>query len=119
MSDRPGSKKLLREISHIGTIHSARNKTKRRWTGDALHRSLALQPSEQMIGLIGEGAHVGDPHIEQMPRVIRDIGKATANLSRRLDHNNFGRVVAQSAGEMQRSERAGCTTADYGDTQDV
>ena len=119
MSDRHGGKKLLREIGDIGPINSPRNEAKRRRTGDALHRSLALQPSEQMIGLIGERAHVANPHIKQMPRVIREIGEATADLSRRLDHNDFGRVVAQSADEMQRSEHAGSTTADYGDTHDV
>jgi hypothetical protein len=42
-----------------------------------------------MVRLIGEGAHVGNADIEQMTRIICDIGETAADRLHGLDDEDF------------------------------
>ena len=64
--------------------------------------AFAPQPFEQMIRLIGEGAHVADAHIEEMPRIICGVRKTATDRFRRLDDNDVASV---------EKARARCTAA--------
>ena len=66
------------------------------------------EPAAEMQGIVGEGAHIGGAHIEQMAGLCRRIGHAAADRLALLDQRNADRVICiaqQMAGE-QHSARA-------------
>jgi hypothetical protein len=43
-----------------------------------------------MVGLIRDGAHIGNTHIEHVPRIICSVGNTSAKFRRWFNYNNLG-----------------------------
>ena len=86
----------------------------------ALARGLPLrlrqrcQPAHEMIGLVGERAHVLDAHVQQMARVLGRVGSALAQSRRPLDQVD-PIVPGAAPQQMQGHEHAAEPGPDHGD----
>src|SRR5271166_3715358 len=58
-----------RELADVVAISRTWDKAERRRTTGAVGMSSPLQPLMQVVRLIAERAHVGDPHVEQVPGI--------------------------------------------------
>jgi len=99
---------LAADIGDIIAIGPARNETERR-------RALAAstQPTDEMLRIVREGAHVGDPHVEQMPRIGGRIGEPGTDRLRRIDHQDVDALSPQAPSDLCGDENAGRSTADH------
>ena len=100
--------RVLEEMLDIGAIDLAAHEG----AGEAtLARGLPLclrercQPAHEMVGLVGERAHVLDAHVQQMARVCGRIGSALAQPRRTLDEVD-PIVPAAAPQQMQGHEHA-------------
>jgi hypothetical protein len=59
-----------------------------------------------MVRLIGEGAHVGDAHVEQMARVAGRVGQTPANVPAGFDEQDLGSPRIEPPREVNRRQRA-------------
>jgi hypothetical protein len=85
----------------------------RRWTIETSSSALRLKPTEQVLRLVCERAHVGHTHVEEMARIVRCVSEPAANLGGRLDHadRDVAHARVQDAGQMHGSKCARCTAA--------
>ena len=72
------------------------------------------EPSAEMQGVVGKGAHIGGAHVQQMPGLRRRVGHAAADHRPLLDqrHADIVVVVAQ---EMAGEQHAARSAADDDD----
>ena len=109
--------RVLEKMLDVGAIDLAAHEG----AGEAaLARGLPLrlrqrcQPAHEMIGLVGERAHVLDAHVQQMARVRGRIGSALAQSRRTLDQ--VDPVVPGAAPQqVQGHEHAAEPGPDHGD----
>jgi hypothetical protein len=95
------------EQPHLGLVHLA---------GQPHLGGAPLQPVLEMRRLIGERAHIGGAHIEQMVVITGGIGHAAGEIGRPLAEQH--RLVRRQALEkLQGGDGAGKTGADHCDGQ--
>ena len=102
------------EGAEVAAIEAARDEAEAVRVG----RDLALrdQPAPEMIGIVGEAAHIGGAHVEEMAGIVGRIGEAATEIGAPLDDRDRDSpgIAAQ---EMGRHQRAAGAAADDGDPE--
>ena len=70
------------------------------------------EPRVEMVRLVGESAHIGDAHVQQVPGIVGGVGEPAAERLARFDHHDFVVRRVEPPREMRRREDPGRAAAD-------
>ena len=104
------SQTILDQAAQVAAVDRAGDKTK------AILAPMAVrsQPIPEMIGIVGESAHVRSPDVKTMTLVLGRISEPTADLLAGFDESDTN-CVARAFEEMSGHQRAARAAADNGD----
>ena len=104
------SETIFDQAAKVAAIDQARNKAK------AVLAPMAVrsQPPPEMIGVVGESAHVRRPNVQSMTLVFGRVSEPAADLRAWFDQSKTNGVAGQSQ-EMRGHQGAARPASDNGD----
>ena len=106
--------RIRHETFEIAAVASARDETELGILNPARSVGLIGKPSREMIGIVGEGAHIGRAHIQQVRRVARGIGESAPQLVPSF-HDRDASAIGLPAQQMCGHQGAAGASADDDD----
>ncbi len=114
---RRAGRGTVEQRAQIAAVQAARGEQPGVGFADLLRALPAhrVEPVLEMRGPVGERAHVGGAHVQQMPGVAGGVGRAAGEFVALAQQ--YGLVERHLLGQVQRHHRAGKAGADDGDRQ--
>ena len=79
-----------------------------------LAAAIAGQPLDEMVGFVGQGAHVAGADVQEVASAARRVGDAQRRLAPTLDHGNAKAAPADDLGGQQHAAGAAADDGDVG-----
>jgi hypothetical protein len=105
---------VAEQVLDVGTVEPPRNEGIRSNRGTAGARpgfGRLAKPSDEVIGIVGKGAHAPGPDVQQVVGIARGVGEAAAELRPLLDEID-ARVRQEALQQLDGEERAAEAGAD-------
>jgi hypothetical protein len=106
MTDGARGQEIAHEVTDVVSIGRARDETEGRRTPRTIEIRSPLQPLMQVVRLVGERAHIGNPHIEQVLGIGCGISYAATDGVARLNQYNVRLTLAEAPRDMNRRQCA-------------